>query len=99
MAGPVLKTFRFRPKAAWFALSEEEQASIAASMQATVGATGGKVLAICDCRWASEAWAFWGVEEYPSLEALQEQSKKVTELGWYRYVESEVLLGVPYSGA
>ena len=80
-------------------MSDEEQNNIGASVQATVAAAGGKVLAFCDCRWASETWAFWGVEEYPSLEALQEQNKKLTALSWYRYVEAETMLGTPYTGA
>ena len=99
MAGPVFKTFRLRPTAAFFALSDEEQNRIGESVQATVGAAGGKVIAFCDCRWSSESWAFWGVEEYPSLEALQEQNRQLTALGWYRYVEAETLLGTPYTGS
>ena len=47
----------------------------------------------CDSTWSSEKWWFWGVEEYPSIEAVQEYAKVLVEIGWLRYIDSETLLG------
>ena len=47
----------------------------------------------CDSSWNSEEWLYWGVEEFPSMEAVQEFARRLMELDWFRYIDSEVLLG------
>ena len=93
MAGPVYKMFHARWKEAWFQLSKEEQESISGKLEAGMKKAGGKFMLICDSSWSSEQWWFWGVEEYPSIEAVQEHSNLLNELEWLRYVDSETLLG------
>ena len=101
MAGPVYKTFYARWKEAWFQLSKEEQDSLFEKIQAAMKKVGGKSMLICDSSWSSEKWWFWGVEEYPNIEAVQEYANMLNEMGWLRYVDSETLLGtaVPQDSA
>ena len=93
MAGPIYKMFYARMKEPWYQLSKEQQDAMFAKMTATGARLGAKQLMICDSSWSSEKWSFWGVEEYPSLEALQEYTSCLVELDWFRYCDSEILLG------
>ena len=93
MAGPVYHMFRARWKEAWFQLSKEERDTLFGKIGEALTKVGGKPVLICDSSWNSEQWWFWGVEEYPSIEAVQEHANLLNELEWLRYVDSETLLG------
>ena len=54
---------------------------------------GGKAIIDCDSRWSSQQWMGFSVEEYPSVEALQEHMKRLKEMNWWRYVENTTILG------
>jgi hypothetical protein len=93
MAGPVYKMFHARMTEAWFQLSKEEQDALFGKIGEALKKVGGKSMINCDSSWASEKWWFWGVEEYPGLEALQEHARLLAELNWMRYCQAETLLG------
>jgi hypothetical protein len=93
MAQSVFKTFRLRFKEPWFMLSKEEQDALLGKLGEALTKVGGKGVLMCESAWASEQWWFWGVEEYPSVEAIQEHTRLLTELNWMRYCDSETLLG------
>ena len=93
MAGPIYKMFRIGIKEAWYELSKEQQDAMFAKVDEARKTVGGKVILLCNSTWTSEQWLYWGVEEFPSLEAVQEYSRCLEELNWFRYVDSEVLLG------
>jgi hypothetical protein len=93
MAQPIYKVFYARPTEAWFRLSKEEQDALRARLNEAMESVGGKSMLFCDSSWNSEKWLYWGVEEYPSMEAVQEYARCLTELGWFRYVDAETLLG------
>ena len=93
MSEPVYKMFHARWTEAWYQLSQEQRDAIFAQMQATGEKVGAKQVLVCNSSWNSERWLFWGVEEYPSMEALQEYTNRLVELDWFRYCEAETLLG------
>jgi hypothetical protein len=93
MAQPIYKMFYLRLTEAWFQLPKEEQDQLFGKVGDALKKVGGKRVIMCDSGWASEKWWAWGVEEFPSLEAMQEHVKLLTELNWMRYCESETLLG------
>jgi hypothetical protein len=93
MAGPVYKMFYLRLKEAWFQLSKEEQGQLLGKLGEALKKVGGKSVIMCDSGWASEKWWVWGVEEFPSIEAIQEHARLLAELNWMRYCDSETLLG------
>ena len=72
MTGPIYKMFRVGGKESWYQLSKEEQDTMFAKIDEARQSVGGKVVLMCDSSWDSERWLFWGVEEFPSLEAMQE---------------------------
>jgi hypothetical protein len=74
-------------------LTKEEQDQLLGKVEEALKKVGGKSIVFCNSGWASEKWWYWGVEEYPSLEAIQEHTKLLTELNWMRYCDSETLLG------
>ena len=64
-----------------------------AKMEEAFTEVGGKRVILCDSGWASEQWTFWGVEEFPDIEALQNSTALLNELDWFQYVDSFTLLG------
>ena len=93
MAGPIYKMFRMTAKEPWYQLSKEQQDALFAQMDDTFRKVGAKRVILCDSSWNSEKWLYWGVEEFPSLEAVQEYTHCLDDLHWFRYVDSEILLG------
>jgi hypothetical protein len=51
---------------------------------------------MCNSVWASEQTQFWGVEEFPDIEAVQKLAQLQAELNWYRYVDSKTILGTKW---
>ncbi len=93
MAQPIYKMFYLRMKEAWFQLSKEEQDALFAKIEEAMKSVGGTSMLMCDSSWNSEQWWYWGVEEFPSMEAVQEYARCLSELEWFRYCDSEILLG------
>ena len=60
---------------------------------------GGKQIVFCDSRWSSQQWRSFGVEEYPSIEALQEHTKRLEAMNWWRYGEITTVLGTAYEAS
>ena len=57
--------------------------------------TGSKLVLTCSSYWCNEAYPFFGVSAYPSVEANQKVMQNLDELGWQRYFEVFTLLGIP----
>jgi len=59
-----------------------------------------RVTGMIDCRWSNEEWDFVGIEEWPTIEALEKRAKfEKEELEAFRYVESKTYLGTRESFA
>lgn len=93
MTGPVFKMFHARWTEAWYQLSAEQRNAIFQQMTEVTERLGIKSTIVCDSSWNSDRWLFWGVEEYPDMAAVQEYATRLVELDWFRYVDSETLLG------
>ena len=93
MAGSVFKSFRLRFKEPWFQLSKAEQDALLGKLGEAMTKVGGKTVIMCESGWVSEQWWYWGVEEFPSAEAVQEHTRLLAELNWMRYCDSDTLLG------
>jgi len=89
----VYKLFLGRPTEAWYQLSEEEQADLMDKVTGLLERAGGKTVILCDSSWSSEQWQFFGVEEFPDIEAVQKHTADLDELDWFRYGETMTLLG------
>ena len=80
---------------AWLQLTEEERNRIFAGMQKNLEDVGGRWILRCRSSWADEEYLSWGINEYPSLEAAVEDGENLRKMAWWRYLESESMLGLP----
>ena len=96
MSKPVYQLFTGRFTEAWYQLSQEEQNQVVAKEEESLQKSGGKNLAFAESVWSNEKWQFFGVNEFPDLDALQAHTARLIEIGWFRYIESHVILGKEY---
>jgi len=96
MAGPVYKFWRMRPKGAWYQLSEEEQNAHMTKLEEALEKVGGKETIACTTIWADEQWLLYGVEQFPSIEAVQEHTQLLFDMGHFRLTEGESTLGIEW---
>jgi peptidoglycan/xylan/chitin deacetylase (PgdA/CDA1 family) len=97
MAGPIYKLWMARFDRSIQQLSAEEQQALMDKVQQALKQVGGKTIVMCASGWANEQWQFFGVEEFPDIEAVQKQAGLHMEIGWSGYGESFSLLGIPFS--
>ena len=96
MAKTIYKLYMLKSTEAWYQLSSEEQASIMQKSQEHMEKAGGKAIVLSDCSWSSEEYLIFGVEEYPDIEAEQKHAKFMSDMGWFRYSDSKVILGTKW---
>lgn len=93
----IYKLFLMKPKEAWYQLSKEEQQALvkqdAQVSHRMMKMLGGRSVLACDCFWSTEDWLLFGVEEYPDVESVQESTRALREMGWFKYFESRIILG------
>jgi hypothetical protein len=94
MGGPVYKLWMMKLTPAARQLSEEEMAAAVARTDEALAKVGGRRVMLCKSRWAAEQWDYFGIDEFPSIEAEQEFAD-LTESG-AGYVESFSLLGIKW---
>ena len=73
--------------------SAEEQQRLLSLVMEALNTVGGKELVICSPAWSNERWPFFGVEEFPDLDAVQRHEQILIDLNWGRYIESRSTLG------
>jgi hypothetical protein len=94
MSKPVFANFRVSGfTEAWCQLSKEEQDTLWAKAEEINKQFGGKILIMCDSRWANEGTVAWGVEEYPDIDAYQNKTAEYEKLNWWRYFTVKSILG------
>jgi hypothetical protein len=94
--GPVYKLWQGRFTEAWHQLPQEEQQRLLSRVQEALKTAGGKELVICSAAWSNERWPFFGVEEFPDLDAVQRHTQILIELNWTRYIDSRTTLGTQF---
>jgi len=85
-----------RPTEAWYQQSEEEQNALLADVGASLEKAGGKTVLSCSSAWSSEQWMFFGVEEFPDIDAVQKYGEELLALDWFRYIESMSMLATKW---
>ncbi len=93
MGKPIYKMFQVKPLEAWYQLSKEDRDNLMAKISESLKEVGGKSIVSCYSKWSSEEYTFFGVEEYPDIEAVQKHSENCWNLNWFRYAESMSTLG------
>ena len=93
MSAPIYKFYTGRYTAAWYALPQPEREAKVIEVTKDLADFGARPIIDCHSLWASDQYHWFGVEEYPSLEALQGYAERMAELGWLQYIEAFSLLG------
>ncbi len=93
MSQPIYKLFLGKMTEAWHQLSVEEQRALIGRVKNALDQVGGKRVIEADPTWSTEQWHFWGVEEFPDIEAVMKHTKLLADLKWDRYVETMTVLG------
>ena len=102
MAGnkPVIRLYFAKMKQAFRELSDEEKIAFMRKDRENLDKLGMKAVTMIDCSWSNEEWDYIGVEQWPSMEAIEKREKFENEvLEVSRYVQSKTLLGTPESFA
>lgn len=94
MSKPIYKLYLGKMTEAWYQLSEEKQHALLVKVHDALVQVGGKPVISCDPTWSTEEWHFWGVEEFPDIEAVMKHTKLLAALKWERYVDTLTVLGL-----
>jgi len=87
-------------KEAFYELSEEEKMEFMVKDRKNLEELGCKVIMMIDCCWSNEEWNYVGIEEWPTIEALEKRAKLENEgLEKFRIIESKTYLGTRESFA
>ena len=91
---PIMRLYFAKIKEVFYSLSDEEKMEFMRKDRENLDELGMKVLMMIDCRWSNEEWDYVGVEEWPTIEALEKRGKFEKEvMKAFRYVESKTYLG------
>ena len=93
MSKPVFKSFMGKHTEAWYQLTEAERGKLMDGVYAYIKKLGIKIVIMCDSHWSNDQWPFFGVEEYPDIEAVQKHVEDLENIDFYRYYHSENILG------
>jgi len=96
MAQRVYKLYLGKPSEAWHQLSQEEQEGLFAKVSEALEKVGGKRIVACNSGWSSAQCRFFGVEEFPDIEAVLRHSELLDELNHGRYSEAMTVLGTEW---
>src|ERR1051326_515542 len=84
---------------AYYKLSEEERKNLWKRGHKIVEKSGAKLVApYYSCRWSTDKYMRFYVMEYPDVEAAIADTANIDEVEFFRYIESETILGVEETG-
>jgi len=95
---PIIRLYFAKMKEAFGKLSDEEKMAFMRRDRENLDKLGMKAVAMIDCSWSNDEWDYVGVEQWPSMAAIQDREKfENEELNVFKYVVSKTLLGTPQS--
>lgn len=74
-------------------LSKEEADGLLGKMRESKTRVGGCEVLMCDSFWSNQENPSFGVDAFPSVEALQEYARDLQGLNWGKYITAFTLLG------
>lgn len=93
---PIYKLWMMKYRPAWYELGKTAQDELMGKDSENLTKVGARLLLVAASLWADEKWAAWGVEEYPSIEAVIQHAQALDDIHWFRYVKSWTILGISY---
>ena len=97
---PLIRLYFAKMKVTFTNLPDEEKMSFMRRDRQNLDKFGMKTLTMINCSWSNDEWDYVGVEQWPSMKAIEEREKfENGELEVYKYVDSKTILGTPESFA
>ena len=97
---PIIRLFFAKMKDTFINLQEEEKMAFMRRDRENLDELGMKAVTMIDCSWSNEEWDYIGVEQWPSIAAIEKREQfENEELEVFKYVESKTYLGTPESFA
>jgi len=94
----VIRLYFAKMKDTFSDLSDENKMAFMRKDRENLDKLGMKAVTMIDCSWSNEEWDYIGVEQWPSMEAIEKREIfENEELEVFKYVESKTLLGTPES--
>jgi hypothetical protein len=93
MTQPIYRGYIGRRTEAWHQLPPEKKEGLLTALREGMAKFGVKQVIFCNSSWATEQYEFFGVDEFPDLEALQKFQAFQEEINWFRYVQGTTTLG------
>lgn len=95
---PILRLFFAKMKPAFLNLPDEEKMAFMRKDRDNLDALGMKAVTMINCSWSNDEWDYIGVEQWPSMEAIEKREKfENEELEISKYVKSKTYIGTPES--
>lgn len=98
MQTPVYRLFFFKPGIRALSLPLEERKAFLSRLDEPASRFGVRLLLAADMLWSNESYEYFGLEQFPSQNAVLEYTQALRELGWYEYIVAESYLGIPMDG-
>jgi len=97
---PIIRLFFAKMKEAFNNLPDEEKLAFMKRDRQNLDKLGMKAVTMVNCSWSNEDWDYIGVEQWPSMAAIEEREQFENEvLGVSKYIVSKTILGTPESFA
>ena len=93
MATPVYKVFLFKPHLQVYLQPKEQMDEKVAQAYAFREKVGGKLLIAANMVWSNEEFEVFGIEQFPSMDALMEYSDCLSSIGWYSWLHAKSYVG------
>jgi hypothetical protein len=95
---PIIRLFFAKMKKAFLDLPVEEKMAFMRKDRKNLDELGMKAVTMINCARLNQEWDYIGVEQWPSMEAIEKREKFENEkLNVSKYVESKTYLGTPES--
>ncbi len=74
-------------------LTKGQELNLSAASNKKLAEVGGRDIISCWSTWASEAIHWFGISEYPNIQAVMSHTRYLEELGWLNMADTMALLG------
>ena len=96
MAGPVYKLWMVELKNSWHQLTPEQREQHLDKVRTALEEVGARNIVTVKSAPYDEQWQYFGLEEFPDIEAVGQFVERLQDIGHYRYFRTRGLMGNEY---
>lgn len=97
MEDPIYVLWRCKRTESWYQLSKQEAETILVKERQALKAVGGRNIISCDSRWGFAQCEWFGIDEFPNIQARQAFVAIQEELNLFRYYDVDYTLATGIS--